>query len=108
MKKLTILSCIAAGLLSTTAMAETVVGDIVEGTAKTAGGVAGAAVGTTAGAVDGAVKGTAEGAEKCFDATGLPITCGTVGATGGAVKGTLEGAEKGAVEGARIGSGQAK
>ena len=108
MKKLTLLSCIAAGLISTTAIAETIVGDIIEGTARTAGGVAGAAIGTGAGAVKGVVKGTAEGAGECFDATGMPIICGTLGATGGAVKGTLEGAGEGAVEGARIGSGQAE
>ena len=108
MKIVTILSFIVAGMISTTVMAESIVGDIVEGTAKTTGGVAGAAIGTTVGAADGVVKGTAKGANKCFNATGLPITCGTVGATGGAVKGTLEGAGTGAVEGVKIGSGQAE
>ena len=102
MKKLVLLSCIAAGLISTTTIAETVLGGIVDDTAKTAGAATGAAVGTAEGAVEGVAKGTGEGAQKCYDAAGLPVICSTVGATSGAVDGVLEGAS----EGALIGSGQ--
>ena len=102
MKKLVLLSVIAAGMISTTAIAE----DIVTDTGKAVGGVAGGAVGAGAGAVEGAGKGAVEGAEKCYSETGMPVACGTAGAAGGAVEGTVEGAGKGAVEGARIGSGQ--
>ena len=102
MKKLALLSLIAVGMISTTAIAE----NIVKDTAEVVGGAAGGAVGAGAGAVKGAVEGIPEGAEKCFDATGMPIACGTVGAAGGAVEGTVEGVKEGAVEGAKIGSGQ--
>jgi hypothetical protein len=99
MKKLTLLSCLVAGLISTAAIAETV--------GKAVGGVTGAAVGAGVGAGVGALKAPAKGvnsASKCVDKTGLPITCTAAGAinTGATpVHGTI----KGTAEGAAIGSG---
>ena len=99
MNKLILLSFIAAGLISTSAIAETV--------GKAVGGVTGAAVGAGVGAGVGALKAPAKGvntALKCVDKTGLPITCTAAGAinTGASpVEGTL----KGTAEGAAIGSG---
>ncbi len=99
MKKLILLSCIAVGLISTSAIAETV--------GKAVGGVTGAAVGAGVGAGVGALKAPAKGvnsALKCVNATGLPVLCTTAGAinTGASpVEGTL----KGTATGAAVGSG---
>ena len=97
MKKLTLLSCLVAGLISTSAIAETV--------GKTVGGVTGAAVGAGVGAGVGALKAPAKGinsALKCVDKTGLPVLCTTAGAidTGASpVEGTVKGTAKGAAAG---------
>jgi hypothetical protein len=97
MKKLILILCIAAGLISTSAIAETV--------GKAVGGVTGAGVGAGVGAAAGGLTAPAKGlksASKCVDKTGLPITCTAAGAidTGaspveGTLKGTGEGASKG-------------
>ena len=97
MKKIMLLSCVAAGLISISAIAETV--------GKEVGGVTGAAVGAGVGAAGGALTAPAKGlksASRCVDKTGLPITCTAAGAidTGaspveGTLKGTGEGASKG-------------
>ncbi|NOQ49403.1 MAG: hypothetical protein GQ553_01875 [Nitrosomonadaceae bacterium] len=97
MNKLILLSFIVAGLISTSAIAETV--------GKAVGGVTGAAVGAGVGAGVGALKAPAKGvntALKCVDKTGLPITCTAAGAinTGASpVEGTLKGTAKGAAVG---------
>jgi hypothetical protein len=97
MNKLILLSFIAAGLISTSAIAETV--------GKAVGGVTGAAIGAGVGAGVGALKAPAKGvntALKCVDKTGLPITCTAAGAinTGASpVEGTLKGTAKGAAVG---------
>ncbi len=97
MKKIILLSCVAAGLISTSAIAETV--------GKAVGGVTGAAIGAGVGAGAGALKAPAKGvntALKCVDKTGLPITCTAAGAinTGASpVEGTLKGTAKGAAVG---------
>ncbi len=99
MNKLILLSFIAAGLISTSAIAETV--------GKAVGGVTGAAIGAGVGAGVGALNAPAKGvnsALKCVDKTGLPITCTAAGAinTGASpVEGTL----KGTATGAAVGSG---
>ncbi len=99
MKKLTLLSCVAAGLISTAAIAETV--------GKAVGGVVGAGVGAGVGAASGALTAPAKGlksASKCVDKTGLPILCTAAGAidTGAS---PVEGSLKGTAEGAAAGSG---
>ncbi len=100
MKKLILLSCVAAGLISTSAIA-------VETAVKAVGGVTGAAIGAGVGAGVGALNAPAKGvnsALKCVDKTGLPITCTAAGAinTGASpVEGTL----KGTATGAAVGSG---
>ena len=48
-KKLTLLSYIAAGLISTTTIAETISGEVGGSTGKTVGGVTGGAVGSGVG-----------------------------------------------------------
>jgi hypothetical protein len=97
MNKLILLSFIAAGLISTSAIAETV--------GKAVGGVTGAAIGAGVGAGVGTLKAPSKGvntALKCVDKTGLPITCTAAGAinTGASpVEGTLKGTAKGAAVG---------
>ena len=97
MNKLILLSFIAAGLISTSAIAETA--------GKAVGGVTGAAIGAGVGAGVGALKAPSKGvnsALKCVDKTGLPITCTAAGAinTGASpVEGTLKGTAKGAAVG---------
>ncbi|MCZ6897618.1 MAG: hypothetical protein O7D95_02765 [Betaproteobacteria bacterium] len=97
MKKIILLSCVVAGLISTSAISETV--------GKAVGGVTGAAIGAGVGAGVGALKAPSKGinsALKCIDKTGLPITCTAVGAidTGASpVEGTLKGTAKGAAVG---------
>ena len=100
MKKLTLISYLVAGLISTSAIA------VAAGPAvKAVGGVTGAAIGAGVGAGVGALKAPATGlksASKCVDKTGLPIICTAAGAldTGASpVKGTLKGTAKGAAAG---------
>jgi hypothetical protein len=93
MKKLTLLSCLVAGLISTSAIAQTV--------GKAVGGVTGAAVGAGVGAGVGALKAPSKGLKsgmKCVNKTGLPVLCTTAGAidTGAS---PVEGAAKGAAAG---------
>ena len=109
MKKLTLLSCIVAGLFCTAAIAETISGEIGGSTGKAVGSVTGGAVGGGVGAGAGAVEGTlkapatgVKSGKKCFNAIGLPITCSVVGIIDtaispvhGVIKGTGEGAVKG-------------
>jgi len=109
MNKLTLLSCIAVGLISTTTIAENISGDIGGSTGKAVGSVTGGAVGGGVGAGAGAVEGTlkapatgVKSGKKCFNATGLPITCSAVGVVDtaispvhGVIKGTAGGAVKG-------------
>lgn len=78
MKKLTLLSCIVAGLFSTTIIAETISGEIGGSTGKAVGSITGDAVGSGVGAGAGAVEGTlkapatgVKSAKKCVNATGL-------------------------------------
>ena len=93
MKKLTLLSCLVAGLISTSAIAETV--------GKTVDGAVGVGVGAGAGAAKGGLTAPDKGlkrASKCVDKTGLPVQCTTAGAidTGASpVEGTAKGAAKG-------------
>jgi hypothetical protein len=99
MKKLTLLSCLVAELISTSAIAETV--------GKAVGGVTGAAVGAGVGAGVGALKAPAKGvnsALKCVDKTGLPITCTAAGAINTGAS-PVEGSLKGTAKGAAVGSG---
>ena len=99
MNKLILFSCVAAGLISTSAIAETV--------GKAVGGVTGAAVGAGVGAGVGALKAPAKGvntALKCVDKTGLPITCTAAGAINTGAS-PVEGSLKGTAEGAAVGSG---
>jgi len=97
MKIIILLSCVAAGLISTSAIAETV--------GKAVGGVTGAAIGAGVGAGVGALKAPSKGvnsALKCLDKTGMPVLCTTAGAidTGASpVEGTLKGTAKGAAVG---------
>ncbi len=109
MKKLTLLSCIAAGLISTTTIAETISGEIGGSTGKAVGSVTGGAVGGGVGAGAGAVEGTlkapatgVKSGKKCFNAIGLPITCSAVGIIDTAispVQGVIKGTTGGAVKG---------
>ena len=99
MNKLILLSFIAAGLISTSAIAETV--------GKAVGGVTGAAIGAGVGAGVGALKAPSKGvnsALKCLDKTGMPVLCTTAGAidTGAS---PVEGTVKGTAKGAAVGSG---
>ncbi len=99
MKKIILLSCVAAGLISTSAIAETV--------GKAVGGVTGAAVGAGVGAAAGGLTAPAKGlksASKCVDKTGLPITCTAAGAINIGAS-PVEGTLKGTAKGAAIGSG---
>ena len=99
MKKIILLSCVAAGLISTSAIAETV--------GKAVGGVTGAAIGAGVGAGVGALKAPATGLKsglKCLDKTGLPIICTAAGALDIGAS-PVEGAVKGTAKGAAIGSG---
>ncbi len=99
MKKLTLLLCVAAGLISTSAIAETV--------GKAVGGTVGAGVGAGVGAAAGALTAPANGvnsALKCVNATGLPILCTTAGAINTAAS-PVEGTLKGVATGAAVGSG---
>jgi len=99
MKIIILLSCVAAGLISTSAIAETVL--------KAVGGVTGAAIGAGVGAGVGALEAPATGLKsglKCFDKTGLPIICTVAGALDIGAS-PVEGAVKGAAKGAVIGSG---
>ena len=105
MKKLTLISCIAVGLISSVAIAETLTGAAAGAVGKTVGGAVGAGVGAGAGAAKGAitapVKGVASGL-KCLDKTGMPVLCTAAGAinTGASpVQGTVEGTVEGAVKG---------
>ena len=99
MKKLTLLSCVAAGLISTSAIAETV--------GKAVGGTVGAGVGAGVGAAAGALTAPAKGvnsALKCVNATGLPVLCTTAGAINTAAS-PVQGTLKGTATGAAVGSG---
>jgi len=100
MKKLTLLSFVVAGLVSTSAIA------VAAGAAvKAVGGVTGAAIGAGAGAAKGGLTAPAKGlksASKCVDKKGLPVLCTTAGAinTGASpVDGTLKGTAKVAAAG---------
>jgi len=101
MKKLIFLSCVVAGLISTSAIAQTVTGTA----GKAVGGIVGAGVGAGVGAAAGALTAPAKGvnsALKCVNATGLPVLCTTAGAINiGAspVEGTLKGTATGAAAG---------
>ncbi len=100
MKKIILLSCVAAGLISTSAIA-------VETAVKAVGGVTGAAVGAGVGAGVGALKAPSKGvnsALKCLDKTGLPITCTAAGAINTGAS-PVEGSLKGTAKGAAVGSG---
>ena len=100
MKKLILLSCVVAGLISTSAIA-------VETAVKAVGGVTGAAIGAGVGAGVGALKAPSKGvnsALKCVNATGLPVLCTTAGAINIGAS-PVEGALKGASKGAAVGSG---
>jgi hypothetical protein len=99
MKKIILLSCVAAGLISTSAIAETV--------GKAVGGVTGAAVGAGVGAGAGALKAPAKGLKsglKCVDKTGLPVLCTAAGAINTGAS-PVQGTAKGAAKGAAVGSG---
>ena len=99
MNKLILLSFIAAGLISTSAIAETV--------GKAVGGVTGAAIGAGVGAGVGALKAPSKGvnsALKCLDKTGMPVLCTTAGAIDTAAS-PVEGTVKGTAKGAAVGSG---
>ena len=101
MKKLILLSCIATGLISSVAIAETLSG----AAGKITGGAVGAGVGAGVGAAAGGLSAPARGlksASKCVDKTGAPILCTAAGAidTGATpVEGTLKGTAKGAAKG---------
>ena len=76
MKKLTLLSCIVAGLFSTAVIAETISGEIGGSTGKAVGSITGGAVGSGVGAGAGAVEGTlkapatgVKSAKKCVNVT---------------------------------------
>ena len=100
MKKLILLSCVVAGLISTSAIA-------VETAVKAVGGVTGAAIGAGVGAGVGALKAPAKGvnsALKCVNATGLPVLCTTAGAINTAAS-PVQGTLKGTATGAAVGSG---
>jgi len=101
MKKLIFLSCVVAGLISTSAIAQTVTGTVGKAVGGTVGAGVGAGVGAAAGALTAPAKGV-NSAMKCVNATGLPVLCTTAGAFNiGAspVEGTLKGASKGAAVG---------
>jgi len=100
MKKIILLSCVVAGLISTSAIA-------VETAVKAVGGVTGAAIGAGVGAGVGALKAPAKGvnsALKCLDKTGMPILCTAAGAIDTAAS-PVEGTLKGTAKGAAVGSG---
>jgi hypothetical protein len=99
MKKLTLLSCLVAGLISTSAIAQTV--------GKAVGGVTGAAVGAGVGAGVGALKAPykcLKSGLKCVNKTGLPVLCTAAGAINTGAS-PVEGAAKGTAKGAAAGSG---
>jgi hypothetical protein len=100
MKKIILLSCVVAGLISTSAIA-------VETAVKAVGGVTGAAIGAGVGAGVGALKAPSKGvnsALKCLDKTGMPVLCTTAGAIDTAAS-PVEGTVKGTAKGAAVGSG---
>jgi hypothetical protein len=99
MKKLTLISCLVAGLISTSAIAGPAV--------KAVGGVTGAAVGAGVGAGVGALKAPSKGVKsglKCVNKTGLPVLCTAAGAINTGAS-PVEGAAKGTAKGAAAGSG---
>ena len=101
MKKVILLPFIAAGLISTAVIAETLTG----AAGKTVGGAVGAGVGAGVGAAKGGLTAPIKGitsAAKCVDKTGAPILCTAAGAinTGASpVQGTVEGTAEGALKG---------
>ena len=93
MKRLILLPFIAAGLISTAVIAETLPGAVGAGV--------GAGVGAAKGGLIAPIKGVTSAA-KCVDKTGAPILCTAAGAinTGASpVQGTVEGTVEGAVKG---------
>ena len=102
MKKLTLLSCIAVGLISTAAIAETL-GPVEKAVGGTVGAGVGAGVGAAAGALTAPAKGV-NSALKCVNATGLPVLCTTAGAINTAAS-PVQGTLKGTATGAAVGSG---